>query len=470
MELLPALPAEALYRRAYRSLREAIVTGRLPEGARLPSSRDLARRWGLARNTVLEAIELLSAEGYLVTRPQSGSFVAGGVRQLATPPAHSAPLTAWAQRALAGALPDAGEAFEIDFRLGLFPTDLFPSEAWAEALARRARETRAVGYGDQLGPFETRAALADHLAAERGVQATPDMIMLTSGTQGSLDALSRLYLEPGRAVALEDPGYPSARRVFEASGATLFDVPVDAHGLDPLGLPERAALLYLTPAHQFPTGALMPAARRRAVLEWAARSGAWVVEDDYNSEFRFDTRPVAAMQGLAPERVILVGTFSKSLAPALRSGYIVAPRPLIEVLGRTRPLTDRQPPTLDALALAYFLSSGGYARHLRRARAQVQDRLSSLRSALAAHLPDWATQEAAAGLHLYADLPATLSESAVLEAAARAGVGLSRLGDYTQRARPPAVLLAYAHLPPDLIREGVRRIAAALTEVRPHSA
>lgn len=464
-DLLPAQPGEPLYRRAARSLRAAILAGRLPEGARLPSSRTLSARWGLARNTVLEATELLAEEGFLVKRPQSGIYVAGGLKEPRAPEAPQWPLSAWARRAMTGALEEAGGGFEIDFRLGIVPAELFPSEAWAEALSRRAREARSMGYGGELGPHQTRVALADHLAAERGVVASPDTIMLTSGTQGSLDALSRLYLEPGRTVAFEDPFYPAARRVFEASGARLCPVPVDDEGLDPAGLPASAALLYLTPTAQFPTGAVLPARRRVQVLDWAARSGALIVEDDYTSEFRWDARPPSALQGLAPERVALTGTFSKSLAPALRSGFLVAPPAVIQALARTRPLTDRQPPTLDALALADFLASGGYVRHLRRARVQLAARLEVLHAALRRHLPAWQPQTRAASLHLCVRLPPALEEAEVQARAARAGVGLSVLGSHSLRPQPPTVLLGYAHLSAAQIEEGVRRIAGALAGV-----
>lgn len=465
--LLPAEPGEPLYRRAYRSLRTAILSGALPEGARLPGSRQLAEDWHLGRNTVLEAVELLLAEGYLTTRPASGTYVSPRLPGAGEPGAEpgrrpSAPLSQWAERALAGHLPDTAGSFQIDFRIGGGPTELFPSEAWASALSRRAGALRGAGYGDQQGPLETRQALAAYLSAERGLHASPEMVMLTSGSQGSLDAVARLYLEPGRVVAVEDPGYPAARRVFAATGAQVVPVPVDEHGLLPDALPQAASLLYLTPAHQFPTGALMPAERRLAVLAWAERSGAWIIEDDYNSEFRFDTRPVSALQGLAPESVIFMGTFSKSLAPALRSGYLVAPRHLTGVLARTRPLTDRQPPTLDALALADFLASGGYARHLRRARALVGERAAALLAALEKHLPSWRPLPQAAGLHLYAHLSPGLGEAHLLERAASAGVGVSVLGAYATLPQPPAALLAYSHLPPELIWAGVERLAASL--------
>lgn len=472
VDLLPAQSGEALYRRVYRSLREAILSGELPARARISSSRALAREWGVARNTVLEAVELLVAEGYLVSRAASGTFVAPSLAPEAgagDAPGRSptVPLSAWARRALSvepqRAEPAEIEIVEIDFRVGAVPTEIFPSEAWAQALSARARELRRGGYGDELGPLQTRQALADYLRRERGVHASPDMLMLTSGSQGSLDALARVFLEEGRIAAVEDPGYLGARRVFQAAGATLHPVGVDDDGLKVEELPPRAALLYVTPAHQFPTGAVLPAERRMRVLDWAARSGAWVIEDDYNSEFRFGSRPLTALQGLAPHGVIFVGTFSKSLAPALRSGYLIAPPDLVRTLARARALTDRQPPTLDALALADFLEGGQYARHLRRARALAMERFEALHTALARFLPDWKAKASGAGLHLYVELPAPLTEAEVRARAAEVGVGLSPASDLALRPTAPAVLLAFAHLPPRTIQEGVRRLQKVLS-------
>ncbi|AFZ69006.1 PLP-dependent aminotransferase family protein [Deinococcus peraridilitoris] len=470
MDLLPAQSAEALYRRVYRSLRAAILSGEWPAGRRLPSSRELAREWGVARNTVIEAVELLMVEGYLVARPASGTFVApslapehprGALSQTEDqhPPLH---LSGWAERALAAEPAREAELhFEFDFRPGQVPTDIFPSEAWAQALSARSRDLQRGGYGDELGPLETREALVAYLRRERGVQATPDMLMLTSGSQGSLDALARVFLEPGRHVAVEDPGYLGARRVFEAAGAHIHAVPVDEDGLMPEALPSEATLLYVTPAHQFPTGAILPAERRMRILEWARRTGAWVIEDDYNSEFRFGSRPLTALQGLSPHGVIYVGTFSKSLAPALRSGYLVAPARLVRTLARARALTDRQPPTLDALALAEFLQGGQYARHVRYARGLAEERAEALRAALERHLPSWRPRFSGAGLHLYVELPPELDEKEVRRRAGEAGVGVGIASEYALTPQPSAVLLAFAHLSPLRIGPGIERLARA---------
>ncbi|ADV67353.1 PLP-dependent aminotransferase family protein [Deinococcus maricopensis] len=461
--LLDAEPGETQARRAYRSLRTAILDGQARAGDRLPGVRALAAHWGLARNTVADAFERLHTEGFLHTRERSGTFISHAGRPATTPPpAERAPLSAWARRALAGDHPDAGQPSPLDFRLGRTPTGLFPSRAWALSLARRAPDAARATPHDPLGPLETRSALSAHLARERGIQATPDMIMLTGGTAASLDALARTYLEPGRVVALEDPAYPPARAVFQATGATLAPVPVDQDGLRPHDLPDDASLLFLTPAHQFPTGAHLSAPRRLQVLAWADRARAWIIEDDYDSDFRFDARPAAALQGLAPHAVLHVGSFSVSLAPAVRAGFLVAPEHVLDTLARTRPLAARAPATLDALALADFIGGGGYARHVRRARTHVAERHAALRAALQRHLPDWALPGTHGGLHLAARLPPPLTEDAVQARAARAGIGVSVLGAYTSRPHDPTILLAYAHLTPDDIERGVRTLARAV--------
>lgn len=464
--LPPPLPGEALHARVARTLRGVIVAGTLPQGTRLPGHRTLAGRLGVSRNTVVDALEQLEAEGYLQTRPRSGTRVAVPASPPADLPPAPLPLSAWASRALAGAVPDVGGDYAVDFRVGQPVPELYPAGAWAQALARQARAAEHALPPDpdaELGPLETRRALAAYLNAERGARVTPEMVMLTGGTQASLDALARVFLEEGRVAALEDPTYPGARAALGATGATLFPVPVDGQGLDPAALPARATLLYLTPGAQYPTTALLPAARQAEVVAWAARTGAFVLEDDYAADLHHGGRPPAAMQGLAPERVLLLGSFSKSLAPVTRSGYLVAPREVIRVLAGTRPLTDRAPATLDARALADVLASGAYARHLRGARQAIRHRHEVLLAALEAELPGWRVTPTRAGLHVHLTLPPGLSEAEAANRAAAAGVALTPAGPLAQLPRPPAALLAFAHLPPERLRAGVARLAHALT-------
>lgn len=471
-ELLPARPGEPQHGRVARSVREAVLAGALLPGQRL-STRALSQAWGVARNTVQDATEQLAAEGYVEIRPRSGSYVSrrqeGAPARMVSPP--EVPLSGWATRALSGQQPDAPADFKIDLRLGQSP-GLFPSELWAQALARRASgpglllamaEPRTNGLGpDELGPAETRQAIAAWLSRERGAEVSPEMVMLTGGTQSALDLLSRTYLEPGRTAVIEDPGYPGARRAFLAVGASVAGVPVDAGGLDVSRLPGAASLTYVTPGCQFPTTGVMSAERRQGLLAWAAQTRSFVIEDDYAADFHHAARPPTPLQSLAPGSVILLGTFSQSLAPALRSGYLVAPPQVVSVLARTRPLTDRHPPTLDALALSEFLASGGYLRHLRRARAQVAHRHDVLFGALRTELPTLAPRPARAGLHLYLPLPAHLTEAGVLRRAADLGLGLSGVASYGQQPHAPALLLAFAHLKPEILREAASRLTLVL--------
>lgn len=443
--LRDALPGEALHARVTRTLREAILAGHLPEGTRLPGHRALAAQLGVSRNTVVDALGQLQAEGYVHASTRSGTRVAvpGATFPSTTtqPPDTPLPLSAWATRALAGHVPDAGGGYEVDFRVGQPVPELYPAGAWAQALARQAQAAaqgtaRPSGLEAELGPLETRRALAAYLNAERGARVTPDMVMLTGGTQASLDALARLFLEEGRVAALEDPTYPGARAALSATGAALWPVPVDAGGLNPAGLPFAATLLYLTPGAQYPTTVALPAARQAEVVAWARSANALLLEDDYAADLHHAGRPPAALQGLAPERVILLGSFSKSLAPVTRSGYLVAPAPVIRVLAGTRPLTDRAPATLDALALADVLASGAYARHLRGARQAIAHRHEVLRSALQVRLPTWQLTPTRAGLHLHVTLPAGLDEAAAVLGAAGAGVALTPASPLARLVRP----------------------------------
>ncbi|WP_342667651.1 PLP-dependent aminotransferase family protein [Deinococcus frigens] len=449
-----------------RTLRDAVTGGLLPEGTRLPGHRRLAGALGVSRNTLVDAVAGLQAEGYLRVQGRSGTVVC-----LPTPlpeapqPLTDLPLSAWATRALAGGVHDAEGEYAVDFRVGQPVPELYPEAAWTAALARQAgrlgRRTEGGQVSDPLGPLETRRALSAYLNAARGARVTPEMVMLTGGTQSALDALARVFLESGRVAAVEDPTYPGARAALAATGAAVVPVAVDRDGLQPRLLPPQATLLYLTPGCQYPTGVTLGAVRRAELVAWARRGNAFILEDDYAADLHHTGRPLPVMQGLAPDRVILLGSFSKSLAPATRSGFLAAPPPVLRVLARTRPLTDRAPGTLDALALADVLDSGAYGRHLRRARQLLAHRQEVLLQVLGEWLPDWTPWGVASGLHVYVHLPEGLTGAQAVGAAARRGVALSPVTPLSALGAQAAVLLAFAHLSPDTIRQGIRRLASS---------
>jgi GntR family transcriptional regulator/MocR family aminotransferase len=470
-----------LYQRLYRGLRGAILEGRLGAGARLPSSRGLARELGLSRNAVLMAFDQLFAEGYVEGRVGSGTFVAKTLPDaMVTPwtgePAARRPtarprLSAQARRllALAPVPPPGGgpsRGLRYDFRYGLPAVEDFPHEVWRRLLARRARAVslRSLRYGPPEGHGPLREAIADYLRRARGVACAASQVVVVNGSQQALDIAARVLVDAGDRVVVEEPCYQGARQVFQAAGARLAPCPVDASGLDPARLPaggSRPRLAYVTPSHQFPTGGVMPLARRLDLLRWAERAGAYLLEDDYDSEYRYEGRPVEAVQALDRSgRVLYVGTFSKVLFPSLRIGYLVAPDPLVPALVAAKWLLDRHTPTLEQEVLADFITGGDFERHLRRSRARNAARRAALLDALRAELGDVVEVAGAnAGIHLLAwmrGLPRS-ALPALVRRGAEAGLGLYPVTPYY--LRPPnraGLLMGYASLAEGDLRAGVR--------------
>jgi GntR family transcriptional regulator/MocR family aminotransferase len=370
-----------MFQRVYEALRAEILEGRLGPGARLPSSRSLAGDLGVSRTTVLLAYDQLLAEGYVDGRVGSGTYVASELPEVAlsaeAPATGESPhepvparLSSYGRRAVDAdvMVPARAGAVRYDFRYGLPPVEEFPHETWRRLLARRARSAslNSLRYGPSAGIPKLRVAIADYLRRSRAVACTPEQVVVVNGSQQALDLAARVLVDPGDAVVIEEPHYQGARKVFQAAGARLVPVPTDAEGLDPSKLPidadaDGARLLYVTPSHQFPTGATMTLCRRLALLAWAERAGVYVLEDDYDSEFRYEGRPVESMQGLdRAGRVIYAGTFSKVMFPSLRVGYLVLPQPLVEPFAAAKWLTDRHTPTLEQEALADFLAEGHF--------------------------------------------------------------------------------------------------------------
>ncbi len=474
------------YWQVYWQIRQQILQGHLPPGSKLPASRRLAQQAGVARVTVLEALEQLQAEGFIMSRPGAGTFVAEelpGTAVSLPPSAFTPTFSAWGRRVLAAPVrPSAsllrhgeregGETAvsgEIDFGLGRTYSHSFPYDIWRRLLARYLSTDDIIlaRYGSVAGFMPLREAIARHLAHMRGVQCTPEQVVIVSGAQQTLDILTRLLLNPGDGVLVETPGYQDAFRLFRVNGARLTAMPVDEAGLPVEAIPAgvNARLLFVTPSNQFPRGGAMPLARRLALLQWAQSHDALIIEDDYDGELRYDGRPLAALQGLDQEgRVVYLGTFSKVLFPALRLAYVVLPPSLVEPFVRAKRLIDRGAPTLTQAAVADFIAEGHFDRHLRHLRQEYGARRETLVNALSTYLPGQVryTQDAA-GLHVMAYLDEVCDEAAFVQAAAAQGVRVYPGAPYhLQRPFPASILLGFSGLEEAAIVEGVRRLAAVL--------
>ncbi|WP_284745672.1 PLP-dependent aminotransferase family protein [Amycolatopsis sp. RTGN1] len=449
--------------RIYRQLRDAVLDGRLRAGERLPPTRELARRLAVSRNTVAVAYDRLTADGFLTGRVGAGTYVSGSLPAPKPRKALSArgpqPKAIW--RSLPSPAAAVAEAPEYDFRVGIPDAALFPLETWRRLLARELREAAGfVHYVDPGGHPGLRAAIARHVGVSRSVRADADDVLVTQGAQQALDLLCRVLLSPGDRVAVEEPGYRQAKLLFASHGAEVVGVPVDGEGLDVAALPSRTKLVYVTPSHQFPLGTPMSLARRTALLAWAERADAVVVEDDYDSEFRFSDRPLEPLQSLdRGGRVAYVGSFSKTLLPMLRLGFLVAPPSLQDALRHARQLSDWHGDVPAQAALARFVDEGLFARHIRRATkvyAQRHERLVSTVDRMFAGRLE--VVPSAAGLHLCALADVDLEPIAARAAAA--GVAVQTLSDLCGGFPAPGLVLGYGSIPVERIDDGL----AALDE------
>ncbi len=471
-----------LYRQLYEALRQAILTGQLRAGFRLQSTRELAAELGVSRNTVMNAFEQLLAEGYLEGQVGSGTYVS---RALPDDMLHARADVAKVSgaRRKGRALSDRGkviastlinaspaEGHTRAFRLGTPALDAFPFDVWMKLTARHWRYPRRdlLGYGDSAGYTPLREAISEYLGAARAVRCAPDQVIITSGTQQALDLAARLLLDAGDSVWIEDPGYLGARSAMVGAGARLVPVPVDDEGLDVAAganLCPTARLVYVSPSHHFPLGVTMSLARRLSLLEWASRAGAWILEDDYDSEYRYSGRPLAALQGLDKEgRVIYLGTFSKMLFPSLRLGYMVVPPDLAEAFKNARAILSRFSPSIEQAVLTDFITEGHFARHIRRMRALYQERQQCLINAARRELGDALELEPnEAGMHLVGRLPYGVDDLAASREASRLGIEVPALSLYCiERKRRSGLLLGYAGYDEREIRKGVRLLAGAL--------
>ncbi len=467
------------YAQLIRALKAAILESRLTAGSRVPASRSLANELGISRNTVIAAYEQLQAEGFLLGRVGSGSYVADiGNRPVSLRQPSSdalvAPLSAFAQRALTvsdGALIPGRQHSDLRYNLqyGLPLTNPALISAWRREV-NRASERVELDYPDAQGLLALREQICDYLSRRRGVTASPANVLVISGTQQAFALASRVLLDEGDTVVLEDPHYQGARQIFSAYGARVRGVRVDEEGLVPSALPNRARLAVVTPSHQFPTGALLPLARRVELIEWATARHAWLIEDDYDGEFRFGGRPLAALKSLDRDsRVIYIGSYSKTLFPALRLGYMVLPESLGEAFRAAKWLEDRGSNTLEQAALAHFMSSGGFERHLRRASQSLRARRSAMLAGLRKHTGGaFEIVDSNAGMHLTAWLKSgSHADCERLAAHARdRGLGLYTVAPYSfQSSARPGLLLGYAGLPPADIEAATKLLGRCLHEI-----
>src|ERR1043165_4881836 len=479
---LDAKSGTPLYRQLYDSLRRAILAGQLAPGTRLQSTREMAAALSVSRNTVVNAYEQLLAEGYLEGQVGSGTYVS---RALPEDLLHVKPVTRSFTRAggkslrlssrgkvfadFAPSVPRPPEPVR-PFQTGVPALDSFPFDAWSKLAAKHWRRPAdsLLGYGEPQGHAPLRRAVASYLGLSRAVRCTPEQVVIVDGAQMAFDLTARVLLDPGDAAWVEEPGYPGARAAFIAAGARLVHVPVDDDGLDLTAgarLDRGARLVYVTPSHQSPLGMTMSLPRRLALLDWASRAGAWVVEDDFDSEYRYEGRPLASLQGLDRDgRVVYVGEFSKCLFPSLRLGYLVGPPNLVDAFVAARSMSGRHSPTIEQAVLTDFMEEGHFGRHIRRMRTLYRGRQSALVKEIRREAGALIEVEPSpAGIHLVAWLREGLDDLEVTREADARGVETQPMSAfYAGKPGRGGVELGYAAYNEAKLRRGAARLAEAI--------
>jgi len=466
---------EPLHRQLYHHLRAAILDKRLTQGSRLPSSRTLAAQLGLSRNTVIAAMGQLQDEGHVESRHGSGTRIAAPASSLAVhghhpPPAGTSRVISRLARQLEGLERPALRGSLLPLSVGMPALDAFPVRDWSRLLARRWRrpDTSLMGKLSAAGYPPLRQAIADHLGAARGVRCTAEQIIIVAGSQQGLDLAARTLLDPGDQAMVEDPCYSGLLGVLRGCDAIPAPVPVDGQGFNP-ALAEQlwpmARLACITPSHQFPSGATMPADRRIALIEWAARTGSWIIEDDYDSDFRYGSRPLAALQGLdRHQRTIYCGSFSKSMFPTLRLGWLVLPPDLVDPFLAVRRQADMAPSLLPQAAMADFMIEGHFTAHLRRMRQLYGERRAALMDAAERYLPGLARVTAGeAGTHAIAWLTEDKNDLEVSQAAVAHGIAPAALSQNRCSSGPPGLILGYGNTPAEKMDAAIRALARVLS-------
>lgn len=474
-----------LHRQLYERVRKAILERQLRGGIRLPSTRNLASELGISRNTVLTAFDQLVAEGYLEGKIGSGTYVARAIpdellslRKRSNARAGSVRTPRLSRTARETDCLTVTSGRHRPFEPGIPAVDLFPTRVWARLLAKQWGKSGppmhdALSYGDPAGLSRLRESVARYVGAARGVTCEASQVIITNGLQHALEIAARVLLDPGDSVWFEDPGYPAARATLASAGGQIVLIPVDEDGMDvssALARHPSPRLIYVTPSHQFPLGVTMPAGRRLELLEIARRADAWVLEDDYDSEYRHTSHPVPSIQGLdANERVIYLGTFSKVLFPALRLGYVIVPPALVDAFIRARTLAGRTSPTIDQAVVSEFIEEGFFERHIRRMRNAYRERQEALLDAGRRFLHGMVSLRASeAGMHVIGWLDG-INDKAASRAAAASNIEASALSSYCVEAKlKDALLLGYGAVTPRQIRVAAETLARALSAVPRH--
>ena len=470
-----------MWRWLYTELRSAIIDGRLKSGTRLPSTRNLAAQYGLARGTVVAAFEQLQSEGFVSSEVSAGTFV--------IPPTGWGTASSTKQRSIQRGISRATVAKRTQSLLETtfyFPAshsvgkafrgnepaiDLFPIELWARVAARVYRNAprSLYGNGDAGGYAPLRRAIAEYVGLSRGVRCSAEQIIVTAGAQQALDLLTRVLLDPGDEVWMEDPGYPGAAQTFESAGASVIPIPVDGNGINVargIKSSPAARLVYVTPANQFPLGTVMSAERRVELLSWAARAGAWIIEDEYDAEYRYSGKPIASLHSLDRSgSVIYVGTFTKMLFNALRIGFIVVPERLVKAFRIARSFMDRHAPTLDQAVLTEFINEGHFGRHVRKMRQVYSERAELLAEEAHRRLGGVLDVEhAQSGMCTMAWIKTRLTEKALTRRAEQAGLEVYPISSCVRKyEQKPALLLGFAGCNANEIKRGVSVLEAILS-------